>query len=183
MLNRAFPATSVPAGREGPSPRKVRNHRFRTDERKVRSGARLLVCTGRRTPKVPRTRTIAGFHLHVPGACLGLSRVHATLFFVVREHLLWRSRESGDPKCKGKIAFTNPAKSESAYSTVTMLVNLFGGGAADWTKVRQLLANRRVVNRSSLVFQGVGNGEYPLGISLECAGYVWAVCGGPVKTV
>jgi iron(III) transport system substrate-binding protein len=39
------------------------------------------------------------------------------------------------------------------------------------------------VNRSSLVFQGVGNGEYPLGISLECAGYVWAVCGGPVKTV
>ena len=28
----------------------------------------------------------------------------------------------------------------------------------------------RVLNRSSLVFQGVGNGEYPLGISLEYAG-------------
>ena len=30
-----------------------------------------------------------------------------------------------------------------------------------------------MLNRSSLVFQGVGNGEYPLGISLEYAG-LWA---------
>ena len=40
-----------------------------------------------------------------------------------------------------------------------------------------------VLNRSSLVFQGVGNGEYPLGISLEYAGYVWAAGGAPVKTI
>ena len=32
----------------------------------------------------------------------------------------------------------------------------------------------KVLNRSSLVFQGVGNGEYPLGISLEYAGPMWA---------
>jgi iron(III) transport system substrate-binding protein len=64
-----------------------------------------------------------------------------------------------------------------------MLVDLFGGGEAGWTKVRQLLANTRVLNRSSLVFQGVGNGEYPLGISLEYAGYVWAAGGAPVKTI
>ncbi len=31
-----------------------------------------------------------------------------------------------------------------------------------------------MLNRSSLVFQGVGNGEYPLGISLEYAGPMWA---------
>ena len=31
-----------------------------------------------------------------------------------------------------------------------------------------------MLNRSSLVFQGVGNGEYRLGISLEYAGHLWA---------
>ena len=88
-----------------------------------------------------------------------------------------------DPKWKGKIAFTDPANSGSAYSTVTMLVDLFGGGDAGWAKVRQLIANTKVLNRSSLVFQGVGNGEYPLGISLEYAGYIWAKGGAPVKTI
>ncbi len=88
-----------------------------------------------------------------------------------------------DPKWKGKIAFTDPANSGSAYSTVTMLVDLFGGGDTGWAKVKQLLSNTKVLNRSSLVFQGVGNGEYPLGISLEYAGYVWAAGGAPVKTV
>jgi iron(III) transport system substrate-binding protein len=88
-----------------------------------------------------------------------------------------------DPKWKGKIAFTDPANSGSAYSTVTMLVDHFGGGDAGWAKVRQLLSNTRVLNRSSLVFQGVGNGEYALGISLEYAGYVWGAGGAPVKTI
>jgi iron(III) transport system substrate-binding protein len=88
-----------------------------------------------------------------------------------------------DAKWKGRIAFTDPANSGSAYSTVTMLVDHFGGGDAGWAKVRQLLANTRVLNRSSLVFQGVGNGEYALGISLEYAGYVWAAGGAPVKTI
>ena len=64
-----------------------------------------------------------------------------------------------------------------------MLVDHFGGGDAGWAKVKQLLANTKVLNRSSLVFQGVGNGEYPLGISLEYAGYVWAAGGAPVKTI
>jgi iron(III) transport system substrate-binding protein len=88
-----------------------------------------------------------------------------------------------DPKWKGKIAFTDPANSGSAYSTVTMLVDHFGGGEEGWSKVKQLLSNTKVLNRSSLVFQGVGNGEYPLGISLEYAGYVWAAGGAPVKTI
>lgn len=88
-----------------------------------------------------------------------------------------------DPKYKGKIAFTDPANSGSAYSTVTMLVDLWGGGDAGWKKVKALFANVKVLNRSSLVFQGVGNGEYPLGISLEYAGYLWANNGAPVKTI
>jgi iron(III) transport system substrate-binding protein len=86
-----------------------------------------------------------------------------------------------DPKWKGKIAFTDPANSGSAFQTVTMLVDLWGGGDAGWKKVGELFRNMKVLNRSSLVFQGVGNGEYPLGISLEYAGPLWASNGAPVK--
>lgn len=87
------------------------------------------------------------------------------------------------PKFKGNIAFTDPANSGSAYSNVTMLVDLWGGGNAGWSKVEKLFANTRVLNRSALVFQGVGNGEYGLGMSLEYAGYLWASNGAPVKVV
>lgn len=86
------------------------------------------------------------------------------------------------PEWKGKVAFTDPANSGSAYSNVTMLVQLWGGEAG-WEKVSQLLANTRVLNRSSLVFQGVGNGEFPLGMSLEYAGYQWSSNGAPVKVI
>ncbi|MBM3599258.1 MAG: extracellular solute-binding protein [Alphaproteobacteria bacterium] len=88
-----------------------------------------------------------------------------------------------DPKWRGKIAFTDPANSGSAYSTATLMVDLFGGGDAGWSKVTEFFRNAKVLNRSSLVFQGVGNGEYPLGVSLEYAGYVWAANGAPVKVI
>ena len=88
-----------------------------------------------------------------------------------------------DPKWKGKVAFTDPANSGSAYSNLTMLADLWGSGDAGWEKVSQLLANARVLNRSSLVFQGVGNGEFPLGMSLEYAGYLWSSNGAPVKVI
>jgi iron(III) transport system substrate-binding protein len=88
-----------------------------------------------------------------------------------------------DPQWKGKIAFTDPANSGSAYSNLTMLDQLWGGGDAGWEKVSKLLANTKVLNRSSLVFQGVGNGEFGLGISLEYAGYQWSSNGAPVKVI
>src|SRR5262249_48912304 len=84
---------------------------------------------------------------------------------------------------KGKVAFTDPANSGSAYTNTTLLVQLWGGGDAGWKKVEQLYSNLKVLNKSSLVFEGVGNGEYPLGMSLEYAGYLWANNGAPVKFV
>jgi iron(III) transport system substrate-binding protein len=86
-------------------------------------------------------------------------------------------------KWKRNVAFTDPANSGSAYSNVTMLVDLWGGGNAGWDKVAKLIGNTKMLNRSSLVFQGVGNGEYGLGISLEYAGYLWANNGAPVKVI
>ena len=88
-----------------------------------------------------------------------------------------------DPQWKGKVAFTDPANSGSAYSNLTMLAQLWGPGDAGWDKVTRLLANTRVLNRSSLVFQGVGNGEFALGMSLEYAGYQWSSNGAPVKVI
>jgi iron(III) transport system substrate-binding protein len=87
------------------------------------------------------------------------------------------------PEWKGKVAFTDPANSGSAYSNLTMLAQMWGGNDAAWEKVSQLLANTKVLNRSSLVFQGVGNGEFPLGMSLEYAGYQWSSNGAPVKVI
>lgn len=87
-----------------------------------------------------------------------------------------------DAKYKGKVAFTDPANSGSAYSNLTMLAQTWGGEGG-WDKVASLLANTRVLNRSSLVFQGVGNGEFALGMSLEYAGYQWSSNGAPVKVI
>src|SRR3954447_21948636 len=52
-----------------------------------------------------------------------------------------------DPQWKGKVAFTDPANSGSAYSNLTMLAQLWGPGDAGWEKVTRLLANTRVLNR------------------------------------
>src|SRR5262249_48969302 len=76
----------------------------------------------------------------------------------------------GDAKWKGKIAFTDPANSGSAYTNVTLLAEMWGNDDAAWRRVSALFGNLKVLNKSSLVFQGVGNGEYPLGMSLEYAG-------------
>jgi iron(III) transport system substrate-binding protein len=88
-----------------------------------------------------------------------------------------------DPKYKGKISFTDPANSGSAYTNATLLIDHWGGGDAGWAKLKALFANTKILNRSTQVFQGVGTGEYALGISLEYAGVLWASNGAPVKNI
>jgi len=88
-----------------------------------------------------------------------------------------------DPKWHGKIAFTDPGNSGSAYVTATFLLSLWGENDAAWTKLGNLLANAKVLNRSTLVFDGNGSGEYPLGISLEYAGNLWAHNGAPLEVI
>jgi len=48
-----------------------------------------------------------------------------------------------DPQWKGKVAFTDPANSGSAYSNLTMLAQLWGNNEAAWEKVSRLVANTR----------------------------------------
>jgi iron(III) transport system substrate-binding protein len=86
-----------------------------------------------------------------------------------------------DPKWKGRIAYTDPANSGFSYAAATGLLQAWGDNDAAWKKFGKLVANTRVLNRSTLVFDGNGSGEYPLGISLEYAGFLWAHNGAPVK--
>lgn len=88
-----------------------------------------------------------------------------------------------DPKWKEKIAYTDPANSGSSYVNATFLVSLWGANDAAWTKLGKLLANTKVLNRSTLVFEGNGSGEYPLGMSLEYAGHLWQHNGAPVQVI
>jgi len=86
-----------------------------------------------------------------------------------------------DPKWKGKIAYTDPANSGFSYAAATFLLSQWGKDDAAWKKLSELIANAKVLNRSTLVFDGNGSGEYPIGIALEYAGYLWAHNGAPVK--
>jgi len=86
-----------------------------------------------------------------------------------------------NPKWQGKIAYTDPANSGSSYVTATFLLSQWGDSDAAWKKLGDLIANTKVLSRSTLVFNGNGNGEYPLGISLEYAGDLWAHNGAPVQ--
>lgn len=86
-----------------------------------------------------------------------------------------------DPKWKGKIAYTDPANSGFSYAAATGLLTYWGDNDAAWNKLSSLVANAKILNRSTLVFDGNGSGEYPIGISLEYAGYLWAQNGAPVK--
>jgi iron(III) transport system substrate-binding protein len=88
-----------------------------------------------------------------------------------------------DPKWKSKIAYTDPANSGSSYVSATSLLALWGDNDAAWSKLSTLFANTKVLNRSTLVFDGNGSGEYPLGISLEYAGNLWAHNGAPVQVI
>jgi len=86
-----------------------------------------------------------------------------------------------DPKWKGKIAYTDPANSGFSYAAATLLLTYWGDNDAAWNKLSSLVANAKILNRSTLVFEGNGSGEYPIGISLEYAGYLWAQNGAPVN--
>jgi iron(III) transport system substrate-binding protein len=88
-----------------------------------------------------------------------------------------------DPKWKGKIAYTDPANSGFSYAAAAGLLSYWGDNDAAWNKLSSFVANTKVLNRSTLVFDGNGSGEYPLGISLEYAGYLWAHNGAPVKVI
>lgn len=81
-------------------------------------------------------------------------------------------KELFNPKWKGKIVMANPEKSGSAYAQVYGIYKLYG-----WDGLKQLIANAKVLDSSSLIYKGVAAGEYPLGITMEYAAHRYIVGG------
>lgn len=91
-----------------------------------------------------------------------------------------------DAKWKGKIAFADPAKSGSSYTQlVTMLTANKDDGQEGWDFVKKFVANLdgKVLGGSSMVFKGVADGEFPIGITLEEAAYRYISGGASVDVI
>jgi iron(III) transport system substrate-binding protein len=88
-----------------------------------------------------------------------------------------------DPKWQDRVAYCNPNNSGSAYTQLTVMLQLWGGGDQAWQKVETLLKHAKVTQQSSLVYKGVAQGEFPAGITMEYAGYRYKKCGAAVEVV
>lgn len=91
-----------------------------------------------------------------------------------------------DEQWKGKIAFTDPSKSGSAYTQlVTMLTAYEDDGEEGWGFINDFVGNLdgTILSGSSMVPKGVADGEFPVGITLEEAAYRYIAGGAPVNVV
>jgi iron(III) transport system substrate-binding protein len=118
------------------------------------------------------------------------TNVHVIVFQVNRKLLgnvgpprTWRALQN--PEWKGKIVMADPSNSGAAFTQTTHMIDLFGGGDREkgWQELEKVIRNVRVLNKLSLVYTGVGNGEYPVGLSLEYAAYEYVQGGAPVEIV
>lgn len=91
-----------------------------------------------------------------------------------------------DDKWKGKIAFADPAKSGSSYTQlVTMLTAKKDQGNDGWDFVEKFVANLdgKILSGSSMVYKGVADGEFPIGVTLEEAAHRYIAGGANVDVV
>jgi len=128
--------------------------------------------------------------LRDPGNLWVATNAHVIVFQVNRQLLgtmapprTWRDLQN--PQWKGKVVMADPSNSGGAFTQVTNMIDLFGGGDREkgWQELEKVIRNVRVLNKISLVYTGVGQGEYPVGLSLEYAAYEYVQGGAPVELV
>ena len=71
-----------------------------------------------------------------------------------------------DPKWKGKIVMASPSKSGSAYAQIYGIYKLYG-----WEGLTKLVNNAHILDSSSLIYKGVAEGEFAVGITMEYAAH------------
>ncbi len=81
------------------------------------------------------------------------------------------------PEWKGKVVHTDPSKSSSSLAALTTWLQIYGKGDAAWKLTEEMTRNQSIVIRSSLVFQQVGRGEYPVGITYEEGAFSYVLAG------
>jgi len=75
-----------------------------------------------------------------------------------------------DPKWKGKIAFADPAKSGSSFTQIVTFLSAFGrDDEKGWNYVKSFVNNLdgKMLSGSSMVYKGVADKEFTLGVTLE----------------
>ena len=89
------------------------------------------------------------------------------------------------PEWKGKIAYTDPAKSGSAYTQLITMVAAMGGQTQGWEFVNQFSNNLdgKIQESSSYAPKKTSDGEYALGLTLEESAYRYVVGGSKVGII
>ena len=98
----------------------------------------------------------------------------------IRARRLSRPDETG---MEGQDRFTDPANSGSAYSNLTMLAQLWGSNDAACEKGFGAARQHQGAQPFEPRVPGRRQREFPLGMSLEYAGYQWSSNGAPVKVI
>ena len=110
-----------------------------------------------------------------PGAeyLLGYNQLPIVLIYnrkLVSEDEVCRSwSEILDPKWKGRLALADPEGSGSAYIALSFLLELNMKGDYNWDNAAKLLHNveGKMLAKSSEVYEGVADGDFAIGISME----------------
>lgn len=90
-----------------------------------------------------------------------------------------------DAKWKGKIAFADPAKSGSSYTQLTTMLTAFGKNEQGWDFVKKFVKNLdgKVLSGSGLVYKGVADKEFAIGVTLEEAALRYVEGGAKVGII
>lgn len=92
-----------------------------------------------------------------------------------------------NPALKGKIAFSDPAKSSSSFEHLVNMLYSMGKGDPEkgWDYVSKLMENLNytLLSGSSAVYKGVADGEYTVGLTFEEGAVRYVNSGAPVKVI
>ena len=91
-----------------------------------------------------------------------------------------------DPKWKGQIAYADPAKSASSYTQLVTMMTAFGLGTEEgWNTIKKFVDNLdgKILSGSALVYQGVADKEFALGVTSEDAALRYVVNGANVGII
>lgn len=73
-----------------------------------------------------------------------------------------------DPKLKGKIVISDPNSSSAAWNNLCNIFSVYGVDTQEsWDYIDKLLQNVVVVEKSSVCFNSVSDGEYVVGLTYE----------------
>jgi iron(III) transport system substrate-binding protein len=92
-------------------------------------------------------------------------------------------RDVLDPRWKGKVAYADATKSGSSYILLVTWLTVFGKDDAGWKFVEDVLRQAKVLPKSSMTYQMVANGEFPIGLTFEQAAFDFMKGGAPVGLV